>query len=191
MRITGGIHRGRVIKVPDGLEVRPTQDRVREALFNIIQNEIKGARFLDVFAGSGAVGLEAMSRGASSVTFVERNPRHIAFVRSNSALLKLAPEIVPADAYQYLASFAGAPFDIVYADPPYAMLSDGQSLEKLFALFCEIANNDTICVLEAPGEFDSSHIKLPLGFTIEELKRLGKKSVGKPSQIIFKLKKYE
>ena len=121
MRITGGIHRGRVIKVPDGLEVRPTQDRVREALFNIIQNEIKGARFLDVFAGSGAVGLEAMSRGASSVTFVERNPRHIAFVRSNSALLKLAPEIVQADAYQYLASFAGAPFDIVYADPPYAM----------------------------------------------------------------------
>ena len=76
MRITGGIHRGRVIKVPDGLEVRPTQDRVREALFNIIQNEIKGARFLDVFAGSGAVGLEALSRGASSATFVEQSPSH-------------------------------------------------------------------------------------------------------------------
>ena len=121
MRITGGIHRGRVIKVPDGLEVRPTQDRVREALFNILMHDIAGARFLDVFAGSGAVGLEAMSRGASLAVFVERNPRHIAFIKSNAAMLKLAPEIVQADAYQYLASFSGVPFDIVYADPPYAL----------------------------------------------------------------------
>ena len=121
MRITGGVHRGRILKVPDGLEVRPTQDRVREALFNIIQNEIRGSRFLDVFAGSGAVGLEALSRGAQSAVFVERNPRHISFIKSNSAMLKLAPEIIQADAYQYLAGFSGAPFDIVYADPPYAL----------------------------------------------------------------------
>ena len=132
MRITGGIHRGRVIKVPDGLEVRPTQDRVREALFNIIQNEIRGARFLDVFAGSGAVGLEALSRGALSATFVERNPRHITFIRSNSAMLKLAPEIIQADAYRYLAEYSGAPFDIVYADPPYA-LGEEQGFETVLA----------------------------------------------------------
>ncbi len=121
MRITGGIHRGRVLKVPDGLEVRPTQDRVREALFNILMHDIANARFLDVFAGSGSVGLEAMSRGAASVTFVERNPRHVAYIKSNAAMLKLAPEIIQADAYQYLASFSGAAFDIVYADPPYAL----------------------------------------------------------------------
>ena len=121
MRITGGIHRGRILKVPDGLEVRPTQDRVREALFNIIQNEIRGARFLDVFAGSGAVGLEAISRGAISASFIERSPRHIAYIKSNAAMLKLAPEIIQADAYQYLAAFSGEPFDIVYADPPYAL----------------------------------------------------------------------
>ena len=121
MRITGGIHRGRILKVPDGLDVRPTQDRVREALFNILMHDIAGARFLDVFAGSGAVGLEAMSRGAASVTFVERSPRHISYIRSNAAMLKLAPEIIQADAYQYLAGFSGESFDIVYADPPYAL----------------------------------------------------------------------
>ena len=130
MRITGGVHRGRIIKVPDGLEVRPTQDRVREALFNIIQNEIRGARFLDVFAGSGAVGLEALSRGAASAVFVERSARQIAFIRSNSEMLRLAPEIIQADAYQYLAGFAGQPFDIVYADPPYA-LGEEQGFETV------------------------------------------------------------
>ena len=121
MRITGGIHRGRILKVPEGIEVRPTQDRVREALFNILMHDIAGARFLDLFAGSGAVGLEALSRGASSVTFVEQNARHVAFIRSNAAMLKVAPEIVSADAYIYLSSFSGTPFDIAYADPPYAL----------------------------------------------------------------------
>lgn len=136
MRITGGIHRGRVLKVPDGLEVRPTQDRVREALFNILMHDIAGARFLDVFAGSGAVGLEAVSRGAASVTFVERSLRHVAYIKSNAAMLKLAPEIVQADAYQYLAGFSGNPFDIVYADPPYA-LGEEQGFEVVLKNLAE------------------------------------------------------
>ena len=130
MRITGGIHRGRILKVPDGLEVRPTQDRVREALFSILMHDVAGARFLDIFAGSGSVGFEAVSRGAASVTFVERNARHIACIRSNAAMLKLTPEIIQADAYRYLETFAGAPFDIVYADPPYA-LGEEQGFEKV------------------------------------------------------------
>lgn len=121
MRITGGIHRGRILKVPDGLEVRPTQDRVREALFNILMHDIAGARFLDLFAGSGAVGFEALSRGAASATFVEMNARHVSFIRSNAAMLKVSPQIVQADANAYVAGFAGAAFDIAYADPPYAM----------------------------------------------------------------------
>ena len=136
MRITGGVYRGRIIKVPDGLEVRPTQDRVREALFNIIQNEIRGARFLDVFAGSGAVGLEALSRGAASVVFVERSARHIAFIRSNSEMLESVPEIIQADAYRYLAGFSGQPFDIVYADPPYA-LGEEQGFETVLGNLAE------------------------------------------------------
>ena len=70
MRISGGEFRGRVLSVPKGLDVRPTQDRVREALFSMLQNDIYGARFLDLFAGSGSVGLEALSRGAAEVAFV-------------------------------------------------------------------------------------------------------------------------
>lgn len=134
MRITGGIHRGRVLKVPEGLEVRPTQDRVREALFNILMHDIAGARFLDLFAGSGAVGLEALSRGAASATFVELNARHISFIRSNAAMLKIEPEIVQADAYRYVADFGGrVPFDIVYADPPYA-LGEEQGFQGMLAM---------------------------------------------------------
>ena len=136
MRIAGGEWRGRILKTPEGDAVRPTQDRVREALFNILMHDIAGARFLDVFAGSGSVGLEAMSRGAASVTFVERSPRHIAYIRSNAAMLKLAPEIIQADAYQYLASFAGVPFDIVYADPPYA-LGEEQGFETVIRNLAE------------------------------------------------------
>ena len=134
MRITGGIHRGRILKVPEGIEVRPTQDRVREALFNILMHDIAGARFLDLFAGSGAVGLEALSHGASSVTFVEQNARHVAFIRANAVMLKVAPEIVSADAYLYLSAFSGTPFDIAYADPPYALGEERGFAEMLKTL---------------------------------------------------------
>ena len=87
MRITGGEFGGRNLKVPKTDAIRPTQDRVREALFNIIQCEIAGADFLDLFAGSGAVGLEALSRGAKSVTFVEANRKHITILNENLNLL--------------------------------------------------------------------------------------------------------
>ena len=83
MRITGGEFGGRNLKVPKSDAIRPTQDRVREALFNIIQCEVPGCDFLDLFAGSGAVGLEALSRGAKSVTFVEANRRHLAVLNEN------------------------------------------------------------------------------------------------------------
>ena len=87
MRITGGEFGGRNLKVPKSDTIRPTQDRVREAVFNIIQFEVPGCDFLDLFAGSGAVGLEALSRGAKSATFVEANRRHIAVLNENLASL--------------------------------------------------------------------------------------------------------
>ena len=136
MRITGGINRGRTLKVPDGLDVRPTQDRVREALFSILMHEMPGARFLDLFSGSGAVGLEALSRGAASVTLVELNARHMAFAKANAAMLKASPEFVQADACRYISEFAGIPFDIAFADPPYAMGEErgfGETLVTLAA----------------------------------------------------------
>ena len=124
MRITGGEFCGRNLKVPKSDAIRPTQDRVREALFNIIQCEIGGADFLDLFAGSGAVGLEALSRGAKSATFVEANRRHLAVLKENldsCRVPSMAVAVVGADAYRWLASYSGPGFTIGFADPPYAL----------------------------------------------------------------------
>ena len=87
MRITGGEFGGRNLKVPKSDAIRPTQDRVREALFNMIQFEVPGSDFLDLFAGSGAVGIEALSRGAKSATFVESNRRHMPVLLENLRLV--------------------------------------------------------------------------------------------------------
>ena len=126
MRITGGEFGGRNLKVPKTDAIRPTQDRVREALFNIIQCEIAGADFLDLFAGSGAVGLEALSRGAKSVTFVEANRKHIAILNENlEAIVGRTGdgrrETVAGDAYRWIATYSGPGFSIGFADPPYAL----------------------------------------------------------------------
>ena len=139
MRITGGEFGGRNLKVPKSDAIRPTQDRVREALFNIIQFEVAGSDFLDLFAGSGAVGLEALSRGAKSVTFVERERRHLAVLkenvdatsssrqgRSDSLLIgrgedAASTSVVAADCYRWISSYSGPGFTIGFADPPYAL----------------------------------------------------------------------
>ena len=122
------------MSVPKGLDVRPTQDRVREALFSMLQNDIRGARFLDLFAGSGSVGLEALSRGAETVAFVEQAPRSLACLSRNIAMLKVEDRcrVIRTDVYAWLAaapsasngfesSDNSAAFDIAYADPPYAI----------------------------------------------------------------------
>jgi 16S rRNA (guanine966-N2)-methyltransferase len=126
MRITGGEFGGINLKVPKSDAIRPTQDRVREAVFSMLQREIPGCDFLDLFAGTGSAGLEALSRGAASATFVERDARHIACLNENIAkVLKgtrsQAATVVRADAYRYIASYAGAGFSVVFADPPYAL----------------------------------------------------------------------
>lgn len=128
MRVTGGEFGGRNLKVPKSDLIRPTQDRVREALFNIIQFEVKGSDFLDLFAGSGAVGIEAVSRGAKSVTFVELSRVHLKVLRENLEMVggrtqDLRPKttVVAADAYRYIASYSGPGFSIAFADPPYAL----------------------------------------------------------------------
>ena len=127
MRITGGEFGGRNLKVPKSDAIRPTQDRVREALFNMIQFEVPGCDFLDLFAGSGAVGIEALSRGAKSATFVESNRRHMPVLLENLRLVSPAggPQLnfstVLADVYRWIASYSGPGFSIVFADPPYAL----------------------------------------------------------------------
>ena len=119
MRITGGRLRGRRIAVPSA-GVRPTQDRVREALFSMIADRIVGCRFLDLFAGSGAVGLEAWSRGACEVWWVESDRRVAGVLERNVVLCPDAGRVLRRDVFRALAGeLAGGSFDLIYADPPY------------------------------------------------------------------------
>lgn len=120
LRIIGGSWRGRRIRFPPSEQLRPTPDRVRETLFNWLQPVIAGSRCLDLFAGSGALGLEAMSRGAARVVFVDREPKVIEHLNATLSMLKAeGAELKRADALRYLESHVEA-FDIVFLDPPFA-----------------------------------------------------------------------
>ena len=124
-RIIGGSVGGRRIRTPAGEQTRPTSDRVREALFSAVDaalGSLSGLRFLDVYAGSGAVGLEARSRGAGVVTLVEHDRRTAALIRSNAATLGFDQvEVLASPAGRTLAQPPRAPYDVVFLDPPYAL----------------------------------------------------------------------
>jgi 16S rRNA (guanine966-N2)-methyltransferase len=126
MRVTGGEFRGRRLAVPAGDKVRPTQDRVREALFSMLLHAVPDAVFVDLYAGSGAVGLEALSRGARRVVWVEANPRHVAcLTRNRDTLAPERGEIVRADVLKWCGGGGrGLAADVVFADPPYAEAPD-------------------------------------------------------------------
>ncbi len=122
MRIIAGTFRSRTLEAPAGLATRPTSDRLRETLFNVLAPRIKGAAVLDLYAGSGAVGIEALSRGAERVTFVERAPAALKVLRGNLARLGLTSgfRIVAGGVGAFLRRpDAGAAFDLVFLDPPY------------------------------------------------------------------------
>ena len=122
MRVVAGTVRGRRLATPAGGATRPTSDRVREATFNALESlgALRGAEVLDLFAGSGALGIEALSRGAARATFVDDDPRALAVVRANLATTGLAAfaEVVRSDALRFLAEEPGA-FGVAMLDPPY------------------------------------------------------------------------
>ena len=132
MRIIAGAARGRRLVAPTGDTVRPTADRVREALFSSLMPLLPGARVLDAFAGSGALGLEARSRGAAHVTLVEQDRRALIALRRNVETIALDGTVVLAGDVLRMAGtgrIAGAPFDLVLLDPPYAL--EEQRLARL------------------------------------------------------------
>jgi 16S rRNA (guanine(966)-N(2))-methyltransferase RsmD len=121
MRIIAGQNRGRRLRGPVGAGVRPTSDRLRETLFNILRGRVEGARVLDGFAGTGAMGLEALSRGAAHVTFVERDRRALEVLRQNVEACSAgdACVIIRDDFVGFGARHGAGPYDLVIVDPPY------------------------------------------------------------------------
>jgi 16S rRNA (guanine(966)-N(2))-methyltransferase RsmD len=123
MRIVGGAWGGRRLKAPPGDATRPTSDRVREALFSILGARVEGARVLDLFAGSGALGLEALSRGASEATFVDSAAAPVKALQANLATLGGEAEVRRQDALRFLGSARDQArvYDLVFLDPPYRL----------------------------------------------------------------------
>jgi len=128
MRVIAGSHRGRRLSGPQGTALRPTSDKVREALFSILGTQVSGSRFLDLYAGTGAVGIEALSRGAAVVTFVESDPTAVQLLQKNLRTCQLLDraQVRVGEAAVFLErkDWWGGPYDILFADPPYAALDE-------------------------------------------------------------------
>jgi 16S rRNA (guanine966-N2)-methyltransferase len=139
MRVVAGIVGGRTLKGPAGVDARPTMDKVRGAIFNSLNSiaAIEGARVVDLFAGTGALGIEALSRGATSVTFVEKSAKNAALIRANLATLDLRGEVYVQDVLGF-SKTAGS-FDVAFVDPPYAFDQWSELLKSLRAglVVCE------------------------------------------------------
>lgn len=183
MRITGGGARGIPLVSPKGDAVRPATDAMRQAVFSSLAARVPGARFLDLFAGSGAYGLEALSRGAAGGIFVEKDARTAGFIRQNiTAVCKSLArdtaglQVVTADATTVLPGEAP---DLVFIDPPYGLISG--LAPKLFARLSGwlAAKPEALIVFEMPGELELA----PVGWTC--VKRLGK-GARQPTVAIFK-----
>lgn len=149
MRIIAGEWRGRRLETREGMDVRPTPERVKEALFNILQFQLEGRRVLDLFAGSGQLGLEALSRGAAEAVFVDESRESAAVVKRNIASLK-----AEAKTRLYQTDFAAflmrrqEPFDIVFLDPPYR----SGKLEATLPLAAAITNPGGTIIAEHPTD---------------------------------------
>ncbi|MDH5680460.1 MAG: 16S rRNA (guanine(966)-N(2))-methyltransferase RsmD [Spirochaetota bacterium] len=129
-RVISGSLKGRRIKVPK-TNIEPSKDIVKESLFNVLGNEIIRKSFVDLFAGSGNVGIEALSRLAGLVTFVESCPAHARIIRENLALFQLEAEIVQMDVMGYLKKYNGMPADYIFMDPPYRDFDHDRLLRTL------------------------------------------------------------
>lgn len=143
MRIISGKARGRKLKVPKA-DVRPSTDRLREALFSILGASVDGARVLDLFAGSGSLGLEALSRGAASAVFVEAQRQVLPILKANLAQTGMAGRIASSDVFDFLRRETGT-YDLAFADPPYLKRRGDRD-------FCsELLQSDNLARIVAPG----------------------------------------
>lgn len=181
LRIIGGLFRGRILKSPKTTTTRPTTSMVREAVFNICQDLIPHANFCDIYAGSGAMGFEALSRGANFVTFIEKDKIASACIRENTKLLQVEEkvQILSMDVKKAL-SLLNTPFDIIYIDPPYD-LPVMQVLEIISKN--KLLSPNGIAILEERHENKSP------SFDFENLELIESRRYGIARIHLFQLKK--
>lgn len=157
MRVITGTVRGRRLKEPSNMDIRPTTDQVKEALFNIVQFDVEGRRVLDLFAGTGQLGIEALSRGAKSATFVDESAEAVKIIKENLEHCKLTGDVVRGDAMSFLSRCGK--FDLILIDPPYASNLVDKALDLIIKfdilaeggiIICETNAEKTISPLTAP-----------------------------------------
>lgn len=161
MRVIAGTAKRLQLKTVKGDNTRPTTDRIKETLFNMLQNDIEGCRFLDLFSGSGAIGIEALSRGAKEAVFVENNKEAINCIKENLIFTKLVNSgiVMSYDVMTAISMLEGrnAKFDIVFMDPPYNKEIEKEVLDRLKQ--SEIIDCDTMIIVEASLNTSFSYLR--------------------------------
>lgn len=173
MRVITGSARGRKLRTPDGMDIRPTTDNVKESVFNILQFDIEGRRVLDLFAGTGQLGIECLSRGARETVFVDRDITSVKIVKENLKACGFSAPVLQQDALSYLRSCGR--FDLIFVDPPYdsdlyeSVLETINSVDILSdggIIMCESRRDRIMPEMKAPyrkrKEYSYGKVKLSL-----------------------------
>ncbi|MHB1253962.1 MAG: 16S rRNA (guanine(966)-N(2))-methyltransferase RsmD [Candidatus Humimicrobiaceae bacterium] len=178
MRIISGDFKGRKLKGPDNLNIRPTLDRVKESIFNVLGSSIKSTKVLDLFAGSGSLGLEALSRGCEIVYFIDNSNDSIELVKSNLDLIpqtKNRYTVIKSDASDFLNSFSDFIWDYVFLDPPFKI--EAEKMTEIFNIlfYSKIINENSVIIYEF---FFKRNIEAEIGnFNIFKTSVFGEKKV--------------
>ena len=178
MRIISGSAKGHRLQTFKGLTVRPTSDRVRESIFNMIGSSTSGSKILDLFAGFGAMGLEALSRGAEFVTFVEKSKRAADVIKTNLERLGFQNgQVIPTDVYRFFrtAQKKEEGYDIVFADPPYKIFHEAW-IGDLWLGVAELLKAQGIFIVEHPSKW--SPLSVILTLQLSDSRKYGQTSVS-------------
>jgi 16S rRNA (guanine966-N2)-methyltransferase len=190
LKIAGGLYKGLRLETPPSHITRPTAEMLRDAVFNICQNKIQEAHFLDLFAGSGAIGLEALSRGAATVLFVEKNPQALIALKKNieKAAVQAQTTLLPYDVQVALKKLKEVSFDLVYIDPPYGEKEAEQRSEKALSFILETLDQGFLLQSEAWVfvEFSSYSKKDFSALPLKNLKWDNTRRFGKSHLHLFK-----
>lgn len=157
MRVIAGVARSMPLKTPEGPDTRPTTDRIKETLFNILQNDVPGAVFVDMFSGSGGIGIEALSRGAKKAYFIENAPSALSCIQQNLQFTRLADKaiVLKNDAVAGLSGIFEKAVDIIFMDPPYENGHEERVLGVLQNM--KYVTEDTLIIVEASLQTDMDY----------------------------------